>query len=77
MKTIQYRLKHKLDEVYFVEPNDLGNEQLTALYKIVTPFLKQMPFIFVIPLSMVFSVMLYVLLGGLVVRLATILQYGF
>lgn len=77
MKTIPYRLKHKLQEVYFVEPNDLGNTTLTTVYKIGTSFLKQMPFIFIIPLSMAFSVMLYVLLGGLVVRLATLLQYGF
>lgn len=77
MKTIPYRLKHKLQEVYFIEPNDLGNPQLTAVYKITTSFLKKMPFIFIIPLSMIFSIMLYVLLGGLVVKLTTILQYGF
>lgn len=77
MKTVPCRLKHKLDEVYFVEPNDLGNHYLTTVYKVTTSFLKQMPFIFVIPLSVLLSVMLYVLVGGLVVRLATILQYGF
>lgn len=77
MKTIPYRLKHKLQEVYFIEPNNLGNQHLTSLYKISASFLKQMPFIFVIPLSVIFSVMLYVLLGGLVVKLTTLLQYGF
>ena len=77
MKTIDYRLKHKLQEVYVLKPNDLGNYRLTALYKTMTSFLKSMPFIYIIPLSTLFSVMLYLAIGTLIVKLTTLLQYGF
>ncbi len=77
MKTMQYRLKHKLEEVYFLEPNDLGNSYLTSIYKTFTSFLKMMPFVYVIPLSVIFTIMLYLLLGSLLVKLTTLLQYGF
>lgn len=77
MKTIQYRLKHKLQEVYILEPNSLGNPILTNIYKFATSFLKQMPFVFVIPLSVLFTVFLYFLVGPLIVKLTTLLQYGF
>ena len=77
MKSSYYELKHKLHEVYFVEPNDLGNSKLTSLYKTVTSFLKQMPFIFIVPLSVLLSFALYVIFGTLTVKLTTLLQYGF
>ncbi len=77
MKTIPYRLKHKLREVYTIEPNNLGNARLTVIYKIFTSFLKQVPFLYVIPLSGIFSIVLYILIEGLIVKLATLLQYGF
>jgi hypothetical protein len=77
MKTFQLRLKNKLEEVYFLEPNNLGNAYLTSAYKMTTSFLKQMPFIIVIPMSIIFTIMLYVLVGPLVVKLTTLLQYGF
>lgn len=77
MKAFQYRLKNKLEEVYFLEPNNLGNHYLTGVYKITTSFLKQMPFVIVVPMSIIFTIMLYVLVGPLVVKLTTLLQYGF
>ncbi len=77
MKSSYYELKHKLQEVYFVEPNDLGNSYLTLIYKTVTSFLKQMPFVFIIPLSFLVSILMYLIFGSLTVKLTSLLQYGF
>lgn len=77
MKPNFLRLKHRLDEVYIVEPNDLGIPVLTRMYRRVNVYFKRMPFIVVVPLSIVFALILYTLFGYLVVRLTSILQYGF
>ena len=77
MKTIPYSLKHKLQEVYSLSPNDLGYTPLNYVYKTITSFLKRMPFILIIPLSTVLAIMLYMLFGSLTVKLTTLLQYGF
>lgn len=70
------KLKSKLQEVFAVEPNDLGITWLTRLYKIVTFRLKDKPFLYIIPLAFVLSACLYVIFGQLVVRLTSLLQYG-
>lgn len=77
MKTFEYRIHKKIQEIYSVEPNDLGLGILTNYYKRFTAYLKTLPFIFIIPLSFVFAFVLYFLFGKLMVRLVTILQYGF
>lgn len=77
MKTVEYRLKRKLNEVFYVEPNDLGISFLTSLYKRLTAFLKTMPFIFIVPLSLIAGIIFYLILNRLLVRLVTLLQYGF
>lgn len=70
------KLKHKLQEVYAVEPNDLGISWLTRIYKMITFRLKDKPFLYIIPLTFVLSACLYVVFGQLVVRLTSLLQYG-
>lgn len=77
MVTSHYKLRHKLEEVYGVSPNDLGNSRLTGIYKRITRFLKTMPFIYIIPFSFLMALSLYLLIGPLLVKLATYLQYGF
>lgn len=77
MKSFNLRLKKKLDEVFFIEPNNLGPEFLTDLYKILTARFKNAPFIIIIPLSLFFASFLYLIFGKLIVRLVTLLQYGF
>jgi len=77
MENIERRLKNKLDEVYTVEPNSLGNTYLTTLFKQLTSFLKVMPFIYIIPLSFGITVLLYLTFGTLTIKLASLLQYGF
>lgn len=77
MVTFNYRIHKKLEETFSLEPNDLGVGFLTAVYKKTTSYLKSLPFLIIIPLSFLVAVLLYLLIGGLAVKLATLLQYGF
>lgn len=77
MKTVGYRLENKLNEVFLVSPNDLGWKNLTNIYKWLTQYLKQLPFLIIVPLSFLLAIIAYFVLGKLLVRLVTILQYGF
>lgn len=77
MKEINLRLKRKLNEVFSVEPNDLGTGFFNQNFKKITAYFKTVPFVYVIPLAFLISLILYLLLGRLLIRLVTILQYGF
>lgn len=77
MRTINYRLKRKFNEIYSLEPNNLVFRPLTFLYKKTVSYFKTTPFIIVIPLSFLITIILYFIFGYLLVRLTTILQYGF
>ncbi len=77
MGTINFKLKKKLYEVYFIEPNDLGIGVITKIYKIFTKPIKTMPFLFILPISIFIALSIYIIFGVLIIRLATILQYGF
>lgn len=74
---INYRLKNQLDEVFFIKPNNLGWFFLTNIYKKITSYFKTMPFILVIPSSFLLVFFLYLIFGKLLVKLASLLQYGF
>lgn len=71
------KLEKEFQEIFSLKPNDLGNRYLTAIYKYITSPLKKMPFIYVVPTSFVVAIMLYVLLGQLVIKLVSLLQYAF
>jgi len=77
MKTINFKLKKKLHEVYFIEPNDLGIGVITKIYKVFTKPIKTMPFIFILPISVFIALTIYIIFGVMIIRLATIFQYGF
>ena len=77
MTEINLRLKKKLNEVFSIEPNDLGIDFITFYFKKITAYFKTIPFVYVIPFTFLISLVLYLLLGKLLVRLVTILQYGF
>lgn len=77
MRTVELKLKRKLNEVFINEPSDLGLRPLTHLYKILTHPLKNIPFVLIVPLSFIFAVAMYVLFGKLIIKLVTLLQYGF
>jgi hypothetical protein len=71
------RLQKKLHEVFAIEPTDLSIRPLTRIYKRSTRHLKTMPFIYIIPMAFLVTILLYVVFGHLVVKLASLLQYGF
>lgn len=77
MKNINFRMKQKMNEVFSIEPNDLGVNILTNYFRKITSYLKTAPFIIVIPLAILISLFLYIIFGRLLVRLVTILQYGY
>ena len=67
----------KLNEIFVIEPNDLGFSFMTNQYKKTTQYLKKMPFIILVPLSFALAFTAYSIFGYLIVRLTSILQYGF
>ncbi|MBP9690586.1 hypothetical protein KBD81_00745 [Candidatus Woesebacteria bacterium] len=69
-------LKH-FEEIYSLPPNDLHNNLLTRLYKLGTAPLKNVPFLYIIPISILVGAVLYLVTGQLVIRLVNLLQYGF
>ncbi len=71
------QIKNKFQEVYMVQPNDLGIAGLTYLYKSLTKFLKTAPFMFLIPLALFFVLVVYFVFGIYLVRLVNLLQHGF
>jgi len=77
MKTANFYLKKKMKEVFIVEPNDLNIDFLTNFYKKATSYLKTTPFIIIIPFSFLAGLFIYLIFGYLIVRLTTLLQYGF
>ena len=65
----------KMTEVSGVTPQRVG--PFTLLYKRVTPYVKRKP-LRILSLSSFFAAaFLYLLFGSLVVKLVSILQYGF
>lgn len=77
MNTLNLRFKKKLNEVYFITPNNLGVDFLTHFYKRLTKPMKVMPFLYVIPLSFLFVILVYLIFGILTVKITSLLQYGF
>jgi hypothetical protein len=76
-QSLDPRVKDRFQEIFSLPPNDLGDRRITFLYKTFTGPLKSMTFFYILPLSFVIAIVLYVLLGQLVVKLVSLLQYGF
>jgi hypothetical protein len=74
---VRKKLTKELYDIYFIQPNDLGWRWLTMLYKFGTSRLKKEPFFYLLPLAFVSVFGLYIVLGNLIVRFASLLQYGF
>lgn len=69
------KLLKRMSEVAIVTPQTVG--PFTYLYKRLTPFIKEKPFKALLFTSLLASCVLYLLLGSLLVRLASLLQFGF
>ncbi len=76
-RKFEMKLKYALQDVFSVEPNNLGNSSLTAWYGRITDLIKIMPFRYIIPLSLLAAIILYLVFGHLLIRLVSLLQYGF
>lgn len=78
MKRFHFRIKKKINEVFLIEPNNLGFDFLTIYFKKITHYLKTVPFIFIIPLTGILTLLLYLIFGEkILVNLVTILQNGY
>ncbi len=77
MKNINFRMKQKMNEVFSIEPNELGVNFLTNYFRKITAYLKVMPFVYIIPLTFLSSIFLYFIFGRFLIKLVTVLQYGF
>jgi len=77
MKTINLRLKQKMNEVFSIEPNELGTGFLTNYFRKITAYLKIIPFVYIIPITFSVSIFLYFIFGRFLIKLVTVLQYGF
>lgn len=77
MRSVNLRLKRKMNEVFSIEPNELGVNFLTSYFKKLTAYLKVAPFVYIIPLTFILSIFLYFVLGRFLIKLVTVLQYGF
>jgi hypothetical protein len=76
-QTYKKLMQQKLQEVFSLEPNDLGFEKITHLYKKTTGRLKVNPFVYILPLSVFIAVSMWGIFGHLVVKMVSVLQYGF
>lgn len=65
----------KMNELAVVPPQELG--PLTPVYKKTTSFFKNQPVKITFLLAAFFSLFMYLLLGARLVRLVSILQFGF
>ncbi|MBI4066971.1 hypothetical protein HY407_01205 [Candidatus Gottesmanbacteria bacterium] len=76
MKDLLYqKLVERMTEVAIVAPQRVG--PLTVLYKRITPHVKKRPWKALFITSSFASFFIYLLLGSLVVKLASLLQFGF
>jgi len=75
--TLQLSFKKNIDETFMIEPADWGVSIITDWHHFFTKPLKRYPFIIIIPLSTVVVVTLFIVFSTLVIRLASLLQYGF
>ena len=77
MKSDFVRLKHRMEEISLVQPNDFGFGFVNRLYRNVNRFFKKAPFIIVVPASFFIAFFLYIMFGFLTIKLVSILQNGF
>ena len=77
MSIIPLRISKQYREIYTLQPNQLGNDRINTFYKRTTHFLKKSPFIVIVPLVVLTVILIYVLIGPYLVKLASLLQYGF
>lgn len=71
------QLRKHYDDALALEPTQFKNPFLTHIYKIVSRYVKHMPFRVLVPLSVIFSFMLYSVFGFFIIRIVSVFQHGF
>lgn len=74
---IYTHLKKRYNEIYSIEPQAFRNTHLQRIFDFYARHLKTFPFRIFIPLSAIISIGTLLVLGVLLARLVTLLQYGF
>jgi len=77
MTEINLRLKKKLNEVFSIEPNDLGIDFITFYFKKITAYFKTIPFVYVIPFIFLISLFLFLFLVFFLLIFLKFLHFGF
>jgi len=77
MKSYSLRLRKQIREVFIIKPNDLGNKFLNFLFKKLTSYLKQFPFLLILPATFIITFFIYLILGNRIVAVTTLFQNGF
>ncbi|OGK31539.1 hypothetical protein A3B02_00755 [Candidatus Roizmanbacteria bacterium RIFCSPLOWO2_01_FULL_42_14] len=74
---IYSHLRKRYNEVFSLEPNDLHVAVLTNYFKRLSPYLKYQPFRAIIPVSCLITLLMLIFEQVTVVKLVSVLQYGF
>jgi len=69
--------KKNIQELYIVPPNDLGIPIVTSWYRAINKFFKSMPFLIIVPLTILIFILLALVSQHIIIRLATFIQYGY
>jgi len=77
MKVYSKEFKKYLDEVFFIKPNDLGKDFLNVWFKKTTVYLKKMPFLIILPLTVIIALLFFFLFRRYLIDWVSFLQYGF
>ena len=70
-------IKNRISNTYSITPNDLYSEKITFIYKLLTKPLKSFPFRIYLPISIIAVVFSLILFRFLIIRLVSLMQYGF
>lgn len=71
------QLRKRYDDTLALEPTHFKNPLVTRVYKIVSHYIKHMPFRVFVPASVLFSFVLYSVFGFFIIRVVSLFQHGF
>lgn len=77
MKYKQKELLRHFNQVMSLEANSFKNGRIDKFYYSIIDQLNNMPFKVIIPISIIFAVILYLIFRTKFVLLTSLLQYGF
>lgn len=78
MKYLFRRKLHKrVEDLYSIEPTDLGLPVLNMYYRRMNKYFKTAPFVVIVPITFIFAAGVVFLFGIAAVKLVSILQYAF